>query len=133
VSRSGFSHFRVFLLAMAAFSPFSAGQTIFDGPPPAAGSGKQAPDQSAVPRNSQATTVEPNSAPALKLPLAAKFIMCLCEDQQSNIWVGTEDEGIWRLNPRTGESKRFTTADGMGDNSGYAIACDRKGAFGLAI
>jgi hypothetical protein len=56
-----------------------------------------------------------------------KFIMSMCRDLQGYIWVGAEDEGVCRYDPSTGQWTRFTVKDGLGDNNGYAVACDRLG------
>jgi hypothetical protein len=46
-------------------------------------------------------------------------------DGRGNLWVGTEDKGVWRAGPDG--SRFFTTADGLGDNAIYAVAADKKG------
>ena len=79
-----------------------------------------------------------------------KFITALCQDLQGNLWVGTEDTGVWRYNPAAEASKRwrqFTRANTggqsepegptiaaqpagapyLGDDFAYALACDRLG------
>ena len=83
-----------------------------------------------------------------------KFVTALCSDAAGNLWVGTEDTGVWRYNPNAEQGKRwsrFTRAntggppepDGptiphrghsglspsafLGDDFAYALACDRLG------
>ena len=76
-----------------------------------------------------------------------KFITALCEDHQRNLWVGTEDKGVWEYHARTHQWQQFTVSStggtpsglgpvltagtpnehALGDNDIYAIACDRLG------
>lgn len=58
-----------------------------------------------------------------------RFVMALAQDQSGALWIGTEDEGVWRYNDKAPEAKRwtqFTTKDGLGDDNAYAIACDKQ-------
>ena len=74
------------------------------------------------------------------------FIMALARGSAGSVWVGTEDSGVWRYRgneegrPPTrsrgemknaeggaGAWKQFTTADGLGDDYGYAVAMDKQG------
>ena len=58
------------------------------------------------------------------------FIMAMCADQTGRTWIGTESDGVYRFDPHLPTDKRwrhFTTADGLGDDSVYAICCDRFG------
>lgn len=57
---------------------------------------------------------------------AGNFIVALARDHDGNVWVGTEDKGVLRGTPN-GEWTQFTTQDGLGDDNGYAICCDRLG------
>ncbi len=60
----------------------------------------------------------------------AKFIVSMCRDNVGNIWVGTEDRGVYRYNPSAPAGnrwKQFTTANGLGDNNAYALICDKQG------
>ncbi len=64
----------------------------------------------------------------LKCP--AQFITALALDRQGNLWVGTEDHGVYRYDPRLPARRRwaqFGAASGVGDNNVYAIVCDRRG------
>ncbi len=81
----------------------------------------------------------PDEAPLiaenLRLEEARKFVMSLCQDQEGCLWVGCEEDapgtgGVQRFDPSAPplhQWVRFTTKDGLGDNNGYAMACDRKG------
>ncbi len=80
-----------------------------------------------------------------------RFVVSLCEDLQGNIWVGTEDEGVWRYDPHEQDkAKRWTqftrrntggppephgptlttgtpAENALGDDYAYALACDKLG------
>jgi hypothetical protein len=79
-----------------------------------------------------------------------KFVTALCWDLRGNLWVGTEDTGVWRYDPGAAEGRRwaqFTRArtggppepDGpvlatraaavncLADDNAYALACDKLG------
>jgi hypothetical protein len=61
---------------------------------------------------------------------AARFILSLVKDLPGNIWIGTEDSGVFRYNPDAEPASQwtqFTTKDGLGDDNAYAIACDKQG------
>ena len=63
-------------------------------------------------------------------PGSRQFVMSMCQDLQGNLWVGTEDGGVQRFiasGSKGHEWTQFTTKDGLGDDNGYAIACDRLG------
>ncbi len=159
------------------------------------------PTSSVLPPPLNATTLKPPKAPAaptpsLEKPLdcPAKFITALAQDLDGNIWIGTEDQGVFMYMPNGGAIqggsgvppasnplvvppsggvrsvppigapfsskagpasttppkggttntppkggttsdvttnthpwRQFTIADGLGDNNGYAIACDKLG------
>jgi hypothetical protein len=57
--------------------------------------------------------------------------MAMCLDQQNNLWVGEEtgdaSGGLYRFSAADGLWQRFTTKDGLGDDSIYALACDLQG------
>lgn len=43
------------------------------------------------------------------------YTMALLEDESGNIWAGTWEKGIWKINPKTGETARYLTPqDGKG-------------------
>ena len=61
---------------------------------------------------------------------ARRFVMSLCRDLQGRLWVGCEDSGVWCFDPslpRAKQWRQYTTKDGLGDDNGYAVACDRLG------
>ena len=69
-----------------------------------------------------------------------KFVMSMCTDQRGRLWVATEEDGddhpggVQCFDPSAPELHQwtqYTTADGLGDNNGYAVACDRKGRIWL--
>jgi ligand-binding sensor domain-containing protein len=70
-------------------------------------------------------------APQLsELNIQGKYIVSSCVDRRNRIWIGTEEDGIWRYDPALPEKKRwkqYTLADGLGDNNGYALCCDQLG------
>jgi hypothetical protein len=55
------------------------------------------------------------------------FITSMVNGRERNLWVGTEDDGVYWYNAKTEDWKQFTTTDGLGDNNAYAIACDHLG------
>jgi frataxin-like iron-binding protein CyaY len=58
------------------------------------------------------------------------FIVALAQDLQGNIWVGTEDKGVFRYDPKAAEGNQWTqfnSKNGLGDDNAYAIACDKLG------
>jgi ligand-binding sensor domain-containing protein len=61
--------------------------------------------------------------------MPVKHVLAMAEDHAGNIWVGAEDQqypGLLVYNPQT-KWRKYTTADGMGDNYAYAIAVDTLG------
>lgn len=54
----------------------------------------------------------------------------LCEDDW--LWVGTYTDGVYRFHTQTGKLRHYTTADGLPDNSCYAICRDRQGKLWVA-
>ena len=60
------------------------------------------------------------------------FVMSLCRGLDGSIWAGTEDDGVWRWDPKApagGQWTHFTTKDGLGDDDAYALACDWTGCI----
>jgi hypothetical protein len=62
------------------------------------------------------------------------FIVSLAADLHGNIWIGTEDKGVFRFDPRPDERRgsappwtQFNAKNGLGDDNAYAIACDKLG------
>ncbi len=59
-----------------------------------------------------------------------QFITSLCRDTRGSIWVGTEDQGVYRIDPdapKVVQYTHFTTKEGLGDDNAYALACDKAG------
>lgn len=76
-----------------------------------------------------------------------KFVTALCQDHHGNLWVGTEDHGVWEYHAQSHHWQQFTVSStggtpskfgpvltagtpnehALGDNHIYAIACDRLG------
>ena len=71
----------------------------------------------------------PKLVPALGWDIAKQggFATSVTVDAQNNVWVGTEDKGLWRYDSRKKEWTQFTSQDGLGDNSIYALAVDKLG------
>lgn len=53
--------------------------------------------------------------------LPNEIIYSLQEDAQQNIWIGTISHGLYCLNPKNGNIKRFTTTDGLPGNTVFGI------------
>ncbi|MCX7046539.1 MAG: hypothetical protein NTX50_13770 [Candidatus Sumerlaeota bacterium] len=79
-----------------------------------------------------------------------KFIVCMTRDDKGCVWVGTEDEGVFRYDPEAASGKEWTQFtrvktggkaepstmgavmrepgdSALGDDNAYAIACDKLG------
>ena len=55
------------------------------------------------------------------------FVTSMCRGLDGAIWVGTEDNGVYRIQPGN-KITQFTSKDGIGqDNDIYALCCDRLG------
>ncbi len=67
------------------------------------------------------------------LPLPGRFITALCRDQTGNIWIATEDHGVYRYDPAAPTGQQVTqftkqnTHGQLGNNNIYALACDNRG------
>ncbi len=68
--------------------------------------------------------------PERLLNCPAKFITCMTWDRlRRAAWIGTEGRGIYEYRPWAGQARRwrhFSKANGLADNSCYAIAVDGK-------
>lgn len=60
-------------------------------------------------------------------PPPASFITALASDASGNVWLATEDDGIFKTDPSTGDKEQFKAKDGAGDDTFYAVAVDRLG------
>ncbi|MDA8376995.1 MAG: hypothetical protein M0Z50_08045 [Planctomycetia bacterium] len=71
--------------------------------------------------------------PGFRLPITGKFVMALCRDKAGNIWIATEDHGVYRYDPAAlagQQVEQFTkqnTRGQLGNNNLYALACDDHG------
>src|SRR5213595_1452132 len=77
----------------------------------------------------------PEPPPLAELPVAlgwnaekqSFFPTSIAASQRGEIWVGTEDKGVWCYSQLKKTWTGFTSADGIGDDSVYAVAVDRLG------
>ena len=53
-------------------------------------------------------------------------IHALCMDGD-DLWIGTFSDGVFQMNVNTGRTVHYTVADGLDDNSCYALYCDHAG------
>ena len=80
-------------------------------------------------------SAEPEPPPVSTLPVAlgwnaekqSHFPTSLAASPRGEIWVGTEDRGVWRYAPLLKTWTGFTTADGLGDDTVYAVVVDQLG------
>lgn len=70
-----------------------------------------------------ASYLPPSSTPS-RNPL--QLVLSLTRDPQGNVWAGTEADGVWRCDP-FGRWTRFTTREGLSEDSGTALVCDLQG------
>jgi RNA polymerase sigma factor (sigma-70 family) len=63
---------------------------------------------------------------------ARKYVTTMAADAHGTLWVGTKDAGVWRFDPRAARWTPFTVADGLGDGSALAVACDHRGRVWVA-
>src|ERR1051325_5575996 len=54
-----------------------------------------------------------------------RFALCGAVDHKGLLWIGGEDNGVWMRDSATW--RHFTTAEGLADDSVYAIAVDLRG------
>ncbi len=69
------------------------------------------------------TTFDNPNMPALK----NAWVGNLLEDQQQNLWIGTNDAGLFRLHD--GVIKRFSSADGLPSDSVHCLVPGRNGGL----
>ena len=60
-------------------------------------------------------------------PLPAGFVCALAAGPDGAVWAGTEDHGTWRHDPLENKWTQYTTAEGLGEDTTYALVCDRQG------
>lgn len=51
-------------------------------------------------------------------------VLCTYIDKNKNIWIGTEGDGLYQFNPKTGSSIRYGTAEGLPNEVIYGILPD---------
>jgi hypothetical protein len=59
-----------------------------------------------------------------------QFVTCMTSDTQGNVWIATEDMGVWRYSPAAPADKQWTqfnAKNGLGDDTCYSLACDAQG------
>ena len=54
-------------------------------------------------------------------------VRCIYVDKKNNLWVGTQEGGLWLMNSVTGRLKRYSTSDGLPNNTILSILEDKKG------
>ncbi|HWB59646.1 MAG TPA: two-component regulator propeller domain-containing protein [Chthoniobacteraceae bacterium] len=71
----------------------------------------------------------PKLAPAFGWDMAKQggFVTSVAVDAQNNVWAGTEGNGLWRYDPGKKEWTQFTSKDGLGDDTIYALVVDKLG------
>ena len=55
------------------------------------------------------------------------LVTAAIQDSRDDIWVATEEQGVWRLDARTQKWTNFRADSGLGDNAVYCLAEDGKG------
>jgi hypothetical protein len=99
--------------------------------------GQNPPAPQASGRTPQAASLSPYER-ACQLEKDRQFVMAMCRDLQGRIWVGCEAGapgdgvagGVQCWDPSKPPLESFTaysTKDGLGDDNGYAVACDLQG------
>ncbi|WP_299494633.1 two-component regulator propeller domain-containing protein [uncultured Shewanella sp.] len=59
-------------------------------------------------------------------------IWALQDDKQGHLWLGTQGEGLIKFNKQDFSTEAFTTADGLANDSIYALEQDNEGMLWLA-
>ena len=54
-------------------------------------------------------------------------VRCIYVDKNNNLWVGTQEGGLWFMNIATGKLKRYSTSDGLPNNTVLSILEDKDG------
>ena len=63
----------------------------------------------------------------LESGLPSKFITCLLEDNEGNVWIGTKEAGLARIRAR--QFKEFTAADGIPGDVAQSVCEDAQGTI----
>lgn len=56
-----------------------------------------------------------------------RFVTALLQDSRGDLWVSTEDKGIWHLSPATQKWVNYSGYGSINDDTSYALAEDGKG------
>ncbi len=71
-----------------------------------------------------------NNTPIQKVNLPADInyasIVCLHADEESNIYIGTYNNGLYHYNSITHQIKQYTRKNGLCDNNVFSIACNNN-------
>lgn len=65
-------------------------------------------------------------SPLAKL-LEDKNVWSIVEDNESNLWFGTSETGVYKYNPKTKAITNYSTQNGLADNIASAIVPDKQG------
>ncbi|MBR4278424.1 MAG: hypothetical protein IKQ28_08300, partial [Lachnospiraceae bacterium] len=68
-----------------------------------------------------------NSFSKLELDENIHSVMCLLPNGRDGIWIGTNDSGLVYYSFRSGETKYYTTEDGIGSNSVRSLCYGKSG------
>lgn len=55
------------------------------------------------------------------------FPLCVCRDRAGDLWVATEEHGVWNRDDFNGSWIGYDATDGVGDGPCTTIACDNQG------
>lgn len=58
-------------------------------------------------------------------------VRCIYEDRQKNFWIGTQEGGLLLFNRTTGSFKRYTTTEGLPNNTVLRMLEDKEGNLWL--
>ena len=75
----------------------------------------------------QTKTNTPAKVVVSKNVCPAQFVMAMAADAAGNAWLGTEDRGVFRVDPTNGTWQQFKAKDGLADDNAYAVAVDKLG------
>ncbi|HWB59645.1 MAG TPA: two-component regulator propeller domain-containing protein [Chthoniobacteraceae bacterium] len=85
--------------------------------------------QQPQPQQEQPAAQQHKLVPALGWDAAKQgaFVTSAAVDLQNNVWAGTEGNGLWKYDSRAKNWTQFTSKDGLGDDTIYALAVDKQG------
>jgi len=64
--------------------------------------------------------------------ISGDYILCIFEDTQKRLWIGTRGNGLNRMRVADGTFEKFTIADGLSGNTIYGIQEDARGALWIS-